>query len=203
MVKWPSDPITNPKGKHTLWWVDWYFSVAAQPWLCCEAALLPFRFQCKTKEQTRNGAHHLVCTEELFFGTDKTMTPLGKGLELGRTACHPTKPEMVTFYKGGMVWMHSWLGSICLSHFCGGSKHLPLNLRRTQLGPLLVQNKPQKTTESNTEIVLDLFPLLQSTAGFKSFLHSSLMCGHWQIQVMIVSINPGHRQNNQEPVTKN
>lgn len=74
--------------------------------------------------------------------------------------------------------MHSWLGSICLSHFCGGSKHLPLNLRRTQLGPLLVQNKPQKTTESNTEIVLDLFPLLQSTAGFKSFLHSSLMCGH-------------------------
>lgn len=61
VVKWPSDPITNPKGKHTLWWVDWYFSVAAQPWLCCEAALLPFGFQCMTgakQEQSPSlGAH--------------------------------------------------------------------------------------------------------------------------------------------------
>lgn len=52
MVKWPSDPITNPKGEHTRWWVDWYFSVAAQPWLCCKAASLLFSFQWMTEERS-------------------------------------------------------------------------------------------------------------------------------------------------------
>lgn len=91
MVKWPSDPVTSPKGEHTLWWVDWYFSVVAQPWLRCEAASLPFSFQCMIVERSRTGAHHTVCTEELCFGTDKTMNPLRKGLARGRTACHPVK----------------------------------------------------------------------------------------------------------------
>lgn len=36
------------------------------------------------------------------------------------------------------------------------------------------------------------------TAGFQSFLHSTLTRGHWQIHALIVNRNLAHWQNNQE-----
>lgn len=53
----------------------------------------------------------MLCMEELCFGTDITMNPLGKGLELGGTACDPKKSKlkMVIFYRGGIVWVGHYL----------------------------------------------------------------------------------------------
>lgn len=115
--KWPSDPITDPNGEHPHRCTGWDCSVTAQPRLCCEAASLPFGFQCVAEESSKNGAHPSVQTEELCFGTGKTVNPLGKQLELGGTAWHLVEPEMVIFYKEGIVQTHSWMGSVCLSHF--------------------------------------------------------------------------------------
>lgn len=99
-LQWLNDLVTQfpiPRGS-TLRRYDWHFSVAAQPCLSCAAASLPFGFQCMTEQWSLSRAHHSVCTEGLCCGTDKTLNPLGRGLELGGAAFHP-KSEKVIFFQ--------------------------------------------------------------------------------------------------------
>jgi len=51
-----------------------------------------------TEERRGNGVHHSVHAEKLCFGMDKAMNPLGKGLALGGTACHPMKRVSKSYF---------------------------------------------------------------------------------------------------------